>query len=169
MGQLGEHFKFMLVDYFFKHSASLCFLFKCSFNQCLLHLPSFLLQFCTKTGMMWRPFTVKSFALFRMAASKRRWMSWTPIQRCSAGKLFLATCFSSLVSSVLPQTCSKMLPCCHFSVRLCLRRRTASTDWTEWKILWRPSKVPPNRQTSWRSSTVKWYDCKPACFCFVGF
>lgn len=66
---------------------SVCLSLNVVLEQCLMCLHSLLLQFCTKTGMMWRPFTVKSFALFRMAASRRHWMSWTPTQRCSAGKL----------------------------------------------------------------------------------
>lgn len=110
----------MRVDYFSEsqrlHSG--LFVFECMFwsSVCNSRLPSLLPQFCTKTGMMWRPFTVKSFALFRMAASKRRWMSWTLTQRCSAGKQSppsprrcFATCFfrrdgfARVVSSAVPR------------------------------------------------------------------
>lgn len=46
------------------------------------------------------------------------------------------------------------------SVRLCLRRRTASTVWTEWKVPWRPSKELLSKQTNWRNSTAKWWACQ---------
>lgn len=68
------------------HNVSVSVCLSVVLEKCLMRLNSLLLQFCTKTGRMSQHFTVKSFALFRMAASRRHWMSWTPTQRCSAGK-----------------------------------------------------------------------------------
>lgn len=52
-----------------------------------------------------------------------------------------------------------------FSVTSCLRRRTASTVWTEWKAPWRPSSLLLSSQTSWRSCMVKWWGWTPSSYC----
>lgn len=89
-----------------------CFAFVCMFGlACNTRRHSLLSQFCTKTETMGRPFTVKSFALFRMAASKRRWMSWTPIQRCSAGKQSATVLSEVLCNLIFRCNWCSLMPC----------------------------------------------------------